>query len=215
MPLILLRHAKALPKSGWKRADADRPLDDSGRADAKTLADLLTCFAPRARLISSTAARCTETLRPLAQLTGERVREVPALYIHDKSSGTGSADSGQDIDSLIRAAIAAGEPTVVCAHRENLPDLRAAALAALTGHVAAGSSPAVRRAASPVRAAQGVGRHAEHVRLLGAQRRAVAPGPAAGGGSRGSPRRRERWHPGRRRARCGGACCDFPPATPP
>ncbi len=79
VPLILLRHSKALPKSGWKRADADRPLDDSGRADAKTLADLLTCFAPRARLISSTAARCTETLRPLAQLTGERVREVPSL----------------------------------------------------------------------------------------------------------------------------------------
>src|SRR6266700_2389816 len=40
VPLILLRHAKALPKTGWKRADADRPLDDAGRADAKTLADL-------------------------------------------------------------------------------------------------------------------------------------------------------------------------------
>ncbi|TVZ03406.1 NUDIX hydrolase [Trebonia kvetii] len=142
VPLILLRHSKALPKSGWKRADADRPLDDSGRADAKTLADLLTCFAPRLRLISSTAARCTETLRPLAQLTGARVREVPSLYINAKSPRTGSADSGPDIDSLIREAIAAGEPTVVCAHRENLPDLRAAALAALTGHVAAGETSA-------------------------------------------------------------------------
>jgi 8-oxo-dGTP diphosphatase len=142
VPLILLRHAKALPKSNWKRADADRPLDDAGRAEAKTLADLLACFAPSARLISSTAVRCTETLRPLAQLTGEQVREVPSLYIHHKSSGTDSADSGPDIDSLIRAAIAAGEPTVVCAHRENLPVLRAAALAALTGHVAAGESPA-------------------------------------------------------------------------
>jgi len=142
VPLILLRHAKAVPKSGWKRADADRPLDDAGRADAKTLADLLTCFAARPRLISSTAVRCTETLRPLAQLAGERVREVPSLYIRDKSSGTGSADSNPDIDSLIREAIVAGEPTVVCAHRENLPDLRAAALAALTGHVAAGEGPA-------------------------------------------------------------------------
>ena len=142
IPLILLRHAKALPKTGWKRADADRPLDDAGRADAKTLADLLTCFAPRARLVSSTAARCTETLRPLAQLTGEQVREVRALYIHDKSDGTGSADSGPAIDALIREAIAAGEPAVVCAHRENLPRLRAAALAALTGYRAAGEIPA-------------------------------------------------------------------------
>jgi 8-oxo-(d)GTP phosphatase len=141
VPLILLRHAKALSKSGWKRADLGRPLDDSGRADAKTLADLLACFAPRARLISSTAARCTETLRPLAQLTGEQVREVPSLYVHHKSSRTGSADYGPGIDSLIREAIASGEPTVVCAHRENLPDLRAAALAALTGHVPAGEMP--------------------------------------------------------------------------
>ncbi len=31
---------------------------------------------------------------------------------------------------------------MVCAHRENLPDLRAAALAALTGHVAAGETSA-------------------------------------------------------------------------
>jgi 8-oxo-dGTP diphosphatase len=142
VPLILLRHAKALPKSGWKRADADRPLDDTGRADAKTLADLLTCFAARPRLISSTAARCTETLRPLAQLTGAQVRQVPSLYIHHNSSGTGSADSRSAIDSLIREAITAGEPAVVCAHRENLSDLRAAALAALTGHVAAGDGPA-------------------------------------------------------------------------
>src|ERR1700728_2945777 len=40
VPLILLRHAKALPKGGWKRSDAVRPLDDSGRSDAQALADL-------------------------------------------------------------------------------------------------------------------------------------------------------------------------------
>jgi hypothetical protein len=84
--------------------------------------------------------RCTETLRPLAQLTGEKVRVVTSLHLHNKSSRTGSADSGPDIDSLIREAIASGEPTVVCAHRVNLPDLRAAALAVLTGHVAAGEA---------------------------------------------------------------------------
>src|ERR1700761_1957492 len=51
VPLILLRHAKALDKHGWKKPDTVRPLDDSGRADARVLAELITCFAPRPWLI--------------------------------------------------------------------------------------------------------------------------------------------------------------------
>ena len=137
VPLILLRHAKAVAKGGWKRGDAARPLDDAGRSDAKALADLLACFAPHPRLISSPAVRCLETLRPLAQLTGVPVRKVPSLYIHHQSSRTRAADSGTDIPTLIREAIASGEPTVVCVHRENIPALREAALAALVGHPAA------------------------------------------------------------------------------
>lgn len=139
VPLILLRHAKALPKGGWKRADADRPLDDSGRYAAKALADLLVCFAPSFRLLSSPAARCTETLRPLSQLTGDPVREEPSLYIHSKPV-TRAADSGTVNAALIRAAIASGEPTVLCAHRENMPALRDAVLAALTGYSTGGQA---------------------------------------------------------------------------
>jgi 8-oxo-dGTP pyrophosphatase MutT (NUDIX family)/phosphohistidine phosphatase SixA len=133
VPLILLRHSKAAAKNGWKRTDAARPLDDSGRSDAKALADLLACFAPSPRLISSTAVRCADTLRPLAQLTGEQVRLEKSLYIHNQPPRTGAADSGSDITALVRAVIASGEPTVICAHRENLPVLQQAALAALAG----------------------------------------------------------------------------------
>jgi 8-oxo-dGTP diphosphatase len=133
VPLILLRHAKALPKGSWKHADAERPLDDSGRDAAKALADLLACFSPSFRLISSPAARCTDTLRPLSQLTGDKVRQEPSLYAHAQP-GTGAADPGTVSAALIRAAIASGEPTVICAHRENLPALRDAALAALAGY---------------------------------------------------------------------------------
>jgi 8-oxo-dGTP diphosphatase len=137
VPLILLRHSKALTKGAWKRSDAVRPLDDAGRSDAKALADLLACFAPRPRLISSPALRCADTLRPLSDLTGAPVRAEPALYIHHDSSRTGAAYSGTPITALVREAIASGEPTVICAHRENLPVLQEAALAALAGHPAA------------------------------------------------------------------------------
>jgi 8-oxo-dGTP pyrophosphatase MutT (NUDIX family)/phosphohistidine phosphatase SixA len=135
VPLILLRHAKAVGKSDWKRADAARPLDDSGRYAAKALADLLACFSPSPRLISSTAVRCTDTLRPLSESTGEQVRVERSLFIHDESPRTDAADSGRDIIALIREVLASREPTVICAHRENLPVLQEAALAALAGHV--------------------------------------------------------------------------------
>jgi 8-oxo-(d)GTP phosphatase len=123
VPLILLRHAKALPREGWHGDDAGRPLDETGRVDAKALAVLLACFAPAAHVVTSAAARCAETVRPYAELAGATVRPEPALQPSRTSSGDWSA--------LIARAVAAGEPTVVCAHRENLSDLLAAALAAL------------------------------------------------------------------------------------
>jgi 8-oxo-dGTP pyrophosphatase MutT (NUDIX family)/phosphohistidine phosphatase SixA len=142
VPLILLRHSKAVSKNGWKRPDAARPLDDSGRADAKALTDLLACFASRPRLISSPAVRCADTLRPLSRFTGQPVRTEPSLYMDNESSQT-SADSESDVTALVREVIASGEPTVICAHRENLPLLQEAALTALTGHLTDDSGAAV------------------------------------------------------------------------
>jgi len=126
VPLILLRHAKAVPKTGWEGEDTVRPLDDGGRADAKALAPLLACFAPAAlapRVISSAAERCTETVRPYTELIGAKVQPESSLEI-SRTDAAGSA-------TLIAGAVAAGRAAVFCAHRENLPLLLAAALDAL------------------------------------------------------------------------------------
>ena len=140
-PVILLRHAKAVHKASWSRADSRRPLDDSGRADAKALAELLGCFAPRARLITSPAVRCVETLRPFAELSGAHLREEPSLYVHHQLAALDPATPRLSVAALVSEAIAAGEPTIICAHRENIPDLQAAALAAF-GIVQPGSDAA-------------------------------------------------------------------------
>jgi len=138
VPVILLRHAKAAAKGGWKRSDAVRPLDDAGRSDAKTLTDLLACFAAQPRVISSPAVRCVDTVRPFAELAGAKVQEEPALYLSGQDAKRGAADAADPaVTALIREVIASGEPTVICAHRENLPVLQEAALAALAGHPAA------------------------------------------------------------------------------
>jgi 8-oxo-dGTP diphosphatase len=127
VPLILLRHARAVPKSSWERDDAARPLDDSGRVEAKALASLLACFAPVARVVSSPALRCLETVRSYAELAGVPVQAAPALHVG--SFRTEGGDSA--VAALIADAVAAGKPTIFCAHRENLPTAHAAAAAAL------------------------------------------------------------------------------------
>jgi len=134
VPLILLRHATAVPRSKWKGDDGKRPLDTVGRAQAELLAPLLAAFAPRARVISSAAARCLDSIGPYAELTGAEVRAEQALQV--RSSGTDPAASA----ALIAETIDAGEPAVICAHRENVPLLQAAAISAL-GPPAAAALP--------------------------------------------------------------------------
>jgi 8-oxo-dGTP diphosphatase len=121
IPLILLRHARALPRSEWKRADADRPLDKAGTADAGTLAGLLACFAPTATVVSSDTVRCLDTVAPYKELTGSPV--WPSGVLRAPVTADKSAAS-----ALLFALTAAREPAIVCAHRENLPVLLSSAL---------------------------------------------------------------------------------------
>jgi 8-oxo-(d)GTP phosphatase len=124
VPLILLRHAKAVPRSVWSSDDGDRPLDKAGTADAASLAPLLSCFAPAAEVVSSPAARCLDTIRPYADQSGAKVRAEPAL------APSASQGPGADSYSLISALVAAEAPVIVCGHRENLPALLDVALTA-------------------------------------------------------------------------------------
>ena len=133
VPLILLRHASAGQKDEFPDDDELRPLDARGRIDALVLADLLCCFAPSARVISSPARRCTETVRPYAASFGGSVEAEAALAAPARSGDpsrvrTSMADT---VGPVVRDLVAAGRPTVVCLHRENLPQALAAACGAL------------------------------------------------------------------------------------
>jgi 8-oxo-(d)GTP phosphatase len=123
-PLILLRHASAGTKSGWKGDDSARPLDAEGERDARALAGLLRCFG-RSRVVSAPAERCVATVRPYA-VTVDGVDVEPAF---DASHGRTGA--GPDAEKAAATLAAADQPAVICAHRENLPILVAAACAEL------------------------------------------------------------------------------------
>ena len=129
VPLILLRHASAGRKDDWPGDDLLRPLDEQGAIDAVALADLLACFAPRARVVSSPALRCTESVRPYAARFGGSVEAEASLALSGRTAGSFSSrtDRGDSLRHLLRDLVAAGQPAVACLHRENLPLALAAA----------------------------------------------------------------------------------------
>jgi 8-oxo-(d)GTP phosphatase len=137
LPLILLRHASAGSKQSWPGDDLDRPLDAEGAAESDELALLLSCYGS-GRVITSAAERCVATVRPYALLTGAKLEIEPALTAgyHDGEPWPGD-QTGAAAD-LVARITAGGLPAVVCAHRENLPPLLAAACAALGADPPAG-----------------------------------------------------------------------------
>jgi 8-oxo-dGTP pyrophosphatase MutT (NUDIX family)/phosphohistidine phosphatase SixA len=128
VPFILLRHAEAGAKSPGDPLDLSRPLDARGRTESSSLAELLACYG-RCRVLSSAAERCLATVRPYAAAVGAEVEIEPAFTV---PLPPGDAPGGQ-AKAARRAAdlVAECSPTLVCAHRENLPVMTAAARSAL------------------------------------------------------------------------------------
>lgn len=130
VPLILLRHASAGSKSDWSGGDDSRPLDAEGEQDARALASLLRCFGV-SRVVSAPAERCLATVRPYAAAVGGRVDVEPAFDVVDRDRAGGSPVPGSGREKVAAALAAAAEPVIICAHRENLPVLLAAACGVL------------------------------------------------------------------------------------
>lgn len=100
----VIRHAKAGDREAWEGPDAARPLSKSGRIQALGIRDLLGAQQV-ARVLSSPAVRCVETVRPLAEARGRAVEETEGLF---EGSGPGPAHE------LVRSV--AGDPIVLCTH---------------------------------------------------------------------------------------------------
>ena len=127
-PFIVLRHAETVPKSEADPLDLTRPLDAQGADEARLLARLLASYG-RCRVRSSAAERCLATVRPYAEAVGSPVEIEPAFTVPPPA---GNAEEGGAEAARRTAALAAsGLPTLVCAHRENLPLMAAAAFSQL------------------------------------------------------------------------------------
>ena len=114
--LIVLRHAKAVPKSDFDGADADRPLAAEGHDRAKELVPLLAAFGVR-RVVSSPTARTIATVDPYIATTDE------LLELDDR---LGQGVPGKHVARAVEAALGTKRPTVACTHRPTLSEVYAA-----------------------------------------------------------------------------------------
>jgi 8-oxo-(d)GTP phosphatase len=107
MPLLLVRHATAVPSAGWTAPDRDRELTDVGRREATQLA---TVCAPYdlAQILCSPALRCVQTIEPVARSRSIDVRTNADL-------GEGRRLAARDVVKSLR-----GTDALVCTHNDVL-----------------------------------------------------------------------------------------------
>lgn len=114
--VILLRHAKAEPRSIEFPEDRLRPLAEYGKEQANRLTRTLEAFGP-SRILSSDAERCMRTVAPTAKAMNKSVRAKAALGQDAWDEGTG------DVRSVIGKIVRKGKNVIICSHRPVLPDI--------------------------------------------------------------------------------------------
>ncbi len=121
-PLIIVRHAKALPRAAWERTEPDhkRVLDERGKRQSQALVPLLDAYGVTS-VVSSSATRCVKTVRPFAKAHGFAVATYDELT--EERGMTDPKTVSKVIRKLARVAAAEQQPTVVCGHRPVLPTM--------------------------------------------------------------------------------------------
>ncbi|ABY22705.1 putative phosphatase [Renibacterium salmoninarum ATCC 33209] len=115
-PLIILRHAKAKPRSSWTRAEGDRPLAATGQRQAAAVKRLMFAWRPD-RIVSSPWVRCIATISPYAKASEAKVKLVDALT--EANHQRKPAKTAAVVDTLFDKERA----VLLCTHRPALPSV--------------------------------------------------------------------------------------------
>lgn len=131
-PMVYLRHAVATKRSDFSGDnDRDRPLTGKGRSQAQALVPLLAAFGV-ARVHSSDAVRCLQTVKPFAAAAKVTVEQEPLFSEHGYDDRPKASVNRAVTLAEVDAALC------ICSHRPVLPDIMAP-LAAGAGKKAAGA----------------------------------------------------------------------------
>jgi 8-oxo-dGTP pyrophosphatase MutT (NUDIX family)/phosphohistidine phosphatase SixA len=113
-PLLIVRHAKAKPRSSWSKAEGERPLAATGRRQAQAVGRLLQVWKP-SRVVSSPWLRCVATIAPYAKAADAKVKLNEALTEHRH------ARHPQKTAAVVESLFDKQRPVVLCTHRPALP----------------------------------------------------------------------------------------------
>ncbi|HET6269817.1 MAG TPA: NUDIX hydrolase [Arthrobacter sp.] len=113
-PLLVLRHAKAKPRSSWSKAEGDRPLAATGMRQAQAVGRLLQVWKP-SRVVSSPWLRCVATIAPYAKAADAKVKLHEALTEHRH------ARHPHKTAAVVESLFDKQRPVVLCTHRPALP----------------------------------------------------------------------------------------------
>ena len=111
-PLVVLRHAKALPRKAWDDDDRERPLSDLGEEQSAHLVPILHAYGVQ-RVVSSSSRRCWTTVAPYADAADLDLEVNDGLCEEDATPASVAAHVHRLLDGK--------EPAVLCTHRPVLP----------------------------------------------------------------------------------------------
>jgi 8-oxo-dGTP pyrophosphatase MutT (NUDIX family)/phosphohistidine phosphatase SixA len=109
--IIVLRHAQARTRNGWRGDDLERPLTKPGETQAKKLEPLLRAYGVKA-VVSSPAIRCGQTVDGYA-------RSIKTLIELDDRLA--EETSPKKVERALAAVVGRKGATVICSHRPTLP----------------------------------------------------------------------------------------------
>ena len=112
--VVVLRHAEARSRKGWRKDDRLRPLVQLGHAQAQRLVPMLAAYDVT-KVVTSGSTRCVDTVAPYADTTGW------VLEIADGVSEEGA--SAESVLDVVDVLVAGDETAVLCTHRPVLPSV--------------------------------------------------------------------------------------------
>ena len=127
--LIVLRHAKATPRSDWTDGEATRPLLPEGEVQAKRLVKLLKSYGPK-RLVTSPWRRCLDTVKPYSKSCKRKL--VKRSQITEFKSKKNPKQARQLVEDVFKDT----KNALVCTHRPALPEVLEAVSQHATGEMA-------------------------------------------------------------------------------
>ncbi|WP_051427686.1 NUDIX hydrolase [Arthrobacter sp. H20] len=113
-PLIVVRHAKAKPRSSWTRAEGERPLAATGRRQAAAVSRLLEAWGP-SRVVSSPWERCVQTVAPYLKNKDIKLKLADSITEQD------AARKPDKTRSTVEKLFDKRRPVALCTHRPVLP----------------------------------------------------------------------------------------------